>query len=203
MGTTPGRSSGTCNSQASTGMSPDVSQLDYYFAKSLFDADVFADFDYWANDPNGPRQMNASFGECEENPTNPVTGPLAQDPYGTEFGDELEAVGNPILLQAAVEGRTLFSSAGDTGSGCRSWSPRGRGLATGWRSSRCRWSTSPVTAPTPSASAAPWCRSTAPATRSRRSEPARSPGPSPAAAAATSSPSPATRWGWPASTTHA
>jgi pseudomonalisin len=106
------------DSQASTGMSPDASQLDYYFAKSLFDADVFADFDYWANDPNGPRQMNASFGECEENPTNPLTGPLAQQPYGTEFGDELEAVGEPILRQAALEGRTLFTSAGDTGSGC-------------------------------------------------------------------------------------
>ena len=99
-------------------MAPDVSQLNYYFAKSLFDADIFEDFDYWANDPNGPREMNASFGECEENPTNPVTGPLAQQPYGTEFGDELEAVGNPILRQAAIEGRTLFSSAGDNGSGC-------------------------------------------------------------------------------------
>jgi pseudomonalisin len=106
------------DSQSSTGMSPDASQLDFYFAKSLFDADVFADFDYWANDPTGPRQMNASFGECEQNPTNPVTGPLAQTPYGTEFGDELEAVGDPILRQATLEGRTLFSSAGDTGSGC-------------------------------------------------------------------------------------
>ncbi len=106
------------DSQASTGMAPDASQLDLYFAKSLFDADVFADFDNWANDPNGPRQMNASFGECEEDPTNPITGPLAQLPYGTEFGDELEAVGEPILRQATLEGRTLFSSSGDTGSGC-------------------------------------------------------------------------------------
>ncbi|HEV2368801.1 MAG TPA: S53 family peptidase, partial [Acidimicrobiales bacterium] len=106
------------DSQASTGMSPDASQLDLYFAKSLFDADIFADFDYWANDKNGPRQMNASFGECEENPTNPVTGPLAQTPYGTELGDELEAVGEPILRQATMEGRTLFASSGDTGSGC-------------------------------------------------------------------------------------
>ena len=106
------------DSEASTGMSPDVSRLDYYFAKSLFDADIFQDFDDWANDPNGPREMNASFGECEENPTNPVTGPLAQQPYGTEFGDELEAVGDPMLRQAAIEGRTLFTSAGDTGSGC-------------------------------------------------------------------------------------
>ena len=99
-------------------MAPDVSQLDFYFAKTLFDADIFADFNTWANDPNGPRQMNASFGECEANPTNPVTGPLAQQPYGTELGDELQAMGDPILRQAAIEGRTLFSSAGDTGSGC-------------------------------------------------------------------------------------
>jgi pseudomonalisin len=106
------------DSQASTGMAPDASQLDYYFAKTLYDPDIFADFDAWANDPSGPRQMNASFGECEENPTNPVTGPLAQQPYGTEFGDELEAVGDPILRQAAIEGRTLFTSAGDNGSGC-------------------------------------------------------------------------------------
>jgi pseudomonalisin len=106
------------DSQSSTGMAPDASQLDFYFAKTLFDADIFQDFNYWANDPNGPREMNASFGECEENPTNPVTGPLAQTPYGTEFGDELEAIGDPLLRQATIEGRTLFSSAGDTGSGC-------------------------------------------------------------------------------------
>ena len=106
------------DSQSSTGMAPDVSQLDFYFAKTLFDADIFQDFNTWANDPSGPRQMNASFGECEANPTNPVTGPLAQQPYGTELGDELQAMGDPILRQASMEGRTLFSSAGDTGDGC-------------------------------------------------------------------------------------
>jgi pseudomonalisin len=106
------------DSQSSTGMAPDASELKFYFAKSLYDADIFEDFNYWANDPSGPREMNASFGECEENPTNPVTGPLAQQPYGTEFGDELEAVGDPMLRQASIEGRTLFTSAGDTGSGC-------------------------------------------------------------------------------------
>src|SRR5581483_241657 len=84
----------------------------------LFDADIFQSFATWANDPSGPKEMNASFGECEENPTNPVTGPLAQTAYGTEFGDELEAVGDPMLRQATIEGRTLFSSTGDTGSGC-------------------------------------------------------------------------------------
>jgi hypothetical protein len=106
------------DSQSSTGMAPDTSRLDFYFAKTLFDADIFQDFNTWANDRNGPREMNASFGECEANPTNPVTGPLAQQPYGTELGDELQAMGDPILRQAAMEGRTLFASAGDTGSGC-------------------------------------------------------------------------------------
>jgi hypothetical protein len=104
--------------QASTGMAPKASQLDLYFAKSLFDADIAASFSNWVNDPNGPKQMNASFGECETSPTNPVTGPLAQIPYGTELGDELEPVAEPMLEKAAAMGRTLFASAGDTGSGC-------------------------------------------------------------------------------------
>jgi pseudomonalisin/xanthomonalisin len=106
------------DSQASTGMSPLASRLKFYAATDLYDAEIFQDFDYWANDPDGPNEMNASFGECEEGPTNPVTGPLAQTPYGTELGDELEAVAEPILRQATIEGRTLFSSAGDNGSGC-------------------------------------------------------------------------------------
>ncbi len=106
------------DSQSSTGIAPDASQLDFYFAKSLYDADIAQDFGYWANDPNGPREMNASFGECEAGPGNPVLGPLAQQPYGTELGDELEATAEGLLEQASLEGRTLFSSAGDTGSGC-------------------------------------------------------------------------------------
>jgi hypothetical protein len=106
------------DSQASTGMSPDAKQLDFFTSKSIDDADIAASFSYWANDQNGPKEMNASFGECEANPTNPVTGPLSQLPYGTELGDELEVMAEPILRQATMEGRTLFSSAGDTGSGC-------------------------------------------------------------------------------------
>lgn len=104
--------------QASTGMAPKAKQIDLYFAKSLFDHDIAKSFSRWVNDPKGPRQMNASFGECETNPTNPVTGPAAQIPYGTEIGDELEPVAEPMLKQATMEGRTLFASAGDTGSGC-------------------------------------------------------------------------------------
>jgi pseudomonalisin len=106
------------DSQSSTGMAPDVKQLDFYFAKSLDDTDVSKEFNYWANDPNGPREMNASFGECEENPTQPATGPLNSLPAGVGLGDAVEQLGDPALRQAAIEGRTLFTSAGDTGSGC-------------------------------------------------------------------------------------
>jgi subtilase family serine protease len=64
--------------------------------------------------------MNASFGECETSPANPVLGPLAQPPffYGSEAGDELEPVAEPMLRQANLEGRTLFASTGDTGGSC-------------------------------------------------------------------------------------
>jgi pseudomonalisin len=106
------------DSQSSTGMAPDVKQVDFYFSKTLYDNDILTDFADWANDSNGPKQVNASFGECEANPTNVVTGPLSQQPYGTELGDELEASLEPVLEQATMEGRTLFSAAGDTGSGC-------------------------------------------------------------------------------------
>ncbi|HVA60103.1 MAG TPA: protease pro-enzyme activation domain-containing protein [Mycobacteriales bacterium] len=108
------------DSAAITGMAPRLSQLDLYFGKSLFDADVAASFAAWASDPAGPKQMNASFGECETSPGNAIFGPLAQPPffYGTELGDELEPAAEPSLLRANLEGRTLFSSAGDTGGSC-------------------------------------------------------------------------------------
>jgi hypothetical protein len=108
------------DSQASTGMAPDVSGLDFYFSKGFQDADITQSFDYWANDPNGPREMNASFGECEQNPTEPITGPLSTLPAGVGLGGDAEVLADPALRQAAIEGRTLFTSAGDTGSGCPS-----------------------------------------------------------------------------------
>lgn len=106
------------DTQASTGVAPDAYGVDLYFANSLYDAPVESLLSAWVSDPNGPKQANASFGECETNPTNPVTGPLAQLPYGTELGDDLEPVAEQTLMEAAMEGRTLFASAGDTGSSC-------------------------------------------------------------------------------------
>jgi pseudomonalisin len=109
------------DTQASTGMAPDALREDLYFTKSLSDADVGAEFSAWVSDPNGPLQANASFGECETDPLNPVFGNPAlapPDPPTQGLGDNFEPVGEQILQQAAMEGRTLFSSTGDTGSSC-------------------------------------------------------------------------------------
>ncbi len=105
---------------AITGMAPKLHRLDLYTVKELFDASIGAGIATWVNDPKGPQQMNASFGECETSPANPVLGPLAQPPFyvGTEAGDELEPVAEPLLRQATLEGRTLFASTGDTGGSC-------------------------------------------------------------------------------------
>ncbi len=82
-------------------------------------------FATWANDPNGPAQADASFGECERTPLDPVLlglpGDVSQDPnasVGLALGNNLEPVAEQTLRQAAIEGRTLFSSSGDTGSSC-------------------------------------------------------------------------------------
>ncbi|HET9073294.1 MAG TPA: S53 family peptidase [Solirubrobacteraceae bacterium] len=106
------------DSQSSTAMAPDVKQLDLFTAKTFGDPDVAKEFDFWANDAHGPREMNASFGECEQNPTLPITGPLGNLPAGVALGGMMESLADPALRQATMEGRTLFASAGDTGSGC-------------------------------------------------------------------------------------
>jgi subtilase family serine protease len=108
------------DSAAITGMAPKLRRLDLYTVKELFDASIGAGISTWVNDPRGPQQMNASFGECETSPANPILGPLAQPPfyYGSEAGDLLEPVAEPMLRQANIEGRTLFASTGDTGGSC-------------------------------------------------------------------------------------
>ncbi|HVA73584.1 MAG TPA: S53 family peptidase [Acidimicrobiales bacterium] len=105
------------DTQSSTGVAPGLYNVDLYFANSLYDASVESLFTKWVTD-NIDKQANASFGECETNPTNPVTGPLAQLPYGSELGDDLQPVAEATLLEATTQGQTLFASAGDTGSSC-------------------------------------------------------------------------------------
>jgi pseudomonalisin len=103
------------DSQSSTGMAPRLSELALYTAKSLGDADIIAAFAYWANDPNGPTMMNASFGGCEAMPAGTQTG---RDDLVLQLGNNIQDASEKSLMQAFTEGRTLFASSGDTGSGC-------------------------------------------------------------------------------------
>ncbi len=122
---TSGATEWDIDTQASTGMAPDVSGLTLYFGDSLVDATVENLLTTWVNDPHGPAQADASFGECERTPLDPVflslPGDISQDPsatLGLALGNNLEPVAEQTLRQAAIEGRTLFSSSGDTGSSC-------------------------------------------------------------------------------------
>jgi subtilase family serine protease len=96
------------DTQASTGMAPDVTAEKLYFGHHNTDADIYAALAGWVNDRNGPLQGSASFGECENIPP-------AQAVIGA---DGLEEPGDKLLQQAVAEGRTLFASTGDTGSSC-------------------------------------------------------------------------------------
>src|SRR5919201_1722071 len=63
------------DTQASTGMAPNVTSETLYFGNHNSDADILAAFTAWANDKQGPKQASASFGECENIPVGePVRG---------------------------------------------------------------------------------------------------------------------------------
>ncbi|HXA30571.1 MAG TPA: S53 family peptidase [Candidatus Angelobacter sp.] len=88
------------DTQATTGMAPDVQELDLYFTQNL--GVTAGAFSVWANDTAGPQQANASFGGCES----------VDLALGSVQAEE------PMFQQAAAEGRTLFVSTGDTGGSC-------------------------------------------------------------------------------------
>lgn len=96
------------DTQASTGMAPNVQGETLYFGHHSTDADILAALTAWVNDRHGPLQGSASFGECENIPQGEAA-------IGV---DGLQGPGDKVLKQAAIEGRTLFTSTGDTGSGC-------------------------------------------------------------------------------------
>jgi subtilase family serine protease len=98
------------DSQSSTGMSPNALDEVWYFGSSLTDASVLTAMTTWTNDPDGPLQANASYGECEYS----VAGSAA----GVSAGQAYQEASENNLMEANMEGRTLFSSAGDTGSSC-------------------------------------------------------------------------------------
>jgi subtilase family serine protease len=113
------------DTQASSGMAPDASNLTLYFGSDLSDADVDRVFSQFTDDADGPMQASASYGECE---TIPVVSDLvgqalsslsaASLPIGLGLGNQNDATLAPIAQQAALEGKTIFVSSGDTGSSC-------------------------------------------------------------------------------------
>jgi subtilase family serine protease len=95
------------DTQSSTGMAPNVSSETLYFARHNDEIESLAAFTGWVNDKHGPLQGSASFGECENvGNANAI------------LTDGMEVPGDKILEQGVIEGRTLFSSTGDTGSSC-------------------------------------------------------------------------------------
>jgi subtilase family serine protease len=106
------------DNQAITGIAPRLSQDDLYFASTPLDPDFAIMFADWANDPSGPTQMNASFGECSSDPTSPYLGALADLDGGVPVGNQAQLIDDQFLEQAVLEGRTLFASAGDSGGSC-------------------------------------------------------------------------------------
>jgi subtilase family serine protease len=113
------------DTQASSGMAPDAASLTLYFGSDLSDADVARVFSQFTDDASGPLQASASYGECE---TIPVVSPLVSQPLsnatiaslpvGIGIGNNSDATLSAITQQAAVEGKTVFVSSGDTGSSC-------------------------------------------------------------------------------------
>ncbi|HEY2702087.1 MAG TPA: S53 family peptidase [Candidatus Dormibacteraeota bacterium] len=89
------------DTQVSTGMAPDVTDLLVYDTTSLSSGDVASMMARWVTDDRAP-QASASFGACES---------VA---YLTGVVDALD----PLMLQAVTQGQSLFAASGDSGSFC-------------------------------------------------------------------------------------
>jgi hypothetical protein len=107
------------DTQASTGMAPNVLSETLFFAHHNTDVDILSSIVGWVNDRKGPKQGSASYGECE-NVGN----------ANSVFVDGVEEPGDVALEQAVAMGRTLFASTGDTGSSCPILPENTNGLAT-------------------------------------------------------------------------
>jgi pseudomonalisin len=83
------------------GMAYNVKQLDLYDVASYQFSDMTKGINRWASDDVAPI-LNASLGGCEVGPY--------------QSGDMI--VTDMILVEAAVQGQTLFASTGDTGGYC-------------------------------------------------------------------------------------
>ena len=99
------------DTQSSTGVAPGVKQVHLYFAQHLIDPDVEADFVKWIDDPTGPKQANASFGECETSPA---------ERHAREHDPD------PVQQQRGSERAVRHRRAGRTGAGRRADAAPGR-----------------------------------------------------------------------------
>ncbi|MGH7763547.1 MAG: S53 family peptidase, partial [Candidatus Dormibacteraceae bacterium] len=107
------------DTQASTGMAPNVVGEHLYFGKAGTDADLIAAYHAWAADKQGPLQGSSSFGGCEQAPgTNGLQGSPGQPTGVLIAGNPNQALYERVLRKIVAEGRTMFASTGDTGSGC-------------------------------------------------------------------------------------
>lgn len=98
---TTGEDEWDLDSQSSTGIAQQVSQLYFYVATSLTDSDIALAINK-AVTANQVRAFNMSFGECEF--------------YAYVDGSML--VDDETFGEAALHGQTPFASSGDQGSGC-------------------------------------------------------------------------------------
>jgi subtilase family serine protease len=107
------------DTQASTGMAPNVTGEKLYFGKAGTDADLIAAYQAWAADRKGPLQGSSSFGGCEEAPgTDSLTGGPGSPGGVVIAGNPNQDLYQRVLRRLVMEGRTMFASSGDTGSGC-------------------------------------------------------------------------------------
>ena len=107
------------DTQASTGMAPNVVGEHLYFGKAGTDADLVAAYHAWAADRTGPLQGSSSFGGCEQAPgTNGLSGSPGSPTGVLIAGNPNQDLYERVLKRIVAEGRTMFASTGDTGSGC-------------------------------------------------------------------------------------
>ena len=100
-GDTSGADEWSMDTQYSTGIATNVSHLYLYDAPSLTDADITTMFDQFVTD-DVAKAGSASFGGCE----------LLAEIDGEPATDDA------IFQEAALQGQTIFASAGDTGTFC-------------------------------------------------------------------------------------
>jgi subtilase family serine protease len=107
------------DTQASTGMAPNVVGEHLYFGKAGTDADLVAAYHAWAADRSGPLQGSSSFGGCEQAPgTNGLSGSPGSPTGVIIAGNPNQDLYQRVLRRLVAEGRTMFASTGDTGAGC-------------------------------------------------------------------------------------